>query len=131
MLCVQGLLIAGLAPVRRELVRVSGRAVDRLYDPVAELLSFSPPAWGHLSYAQYVLHMILMTALWPADMLSQHWELFLFFVLLLAWSYLAANLVTVPAARWWNRRSPVQLFCVACTVAAVVCGMAALSLIHI
>ena len=101
----QGMLIIGLAPVKAAEVAKSGLAVDRLFDPIGFVLSFSPASWGHLSYGQYILQFICI-ALWPATMLQQPYELLLFMVFLLGWAYFAANMITMPAAKWWNKRSP-------------------------
>jgi len=120
----QGLVILGLAPIPSKLVTCSGKAIDQLVDPITFVLSFSPPQWGHISYGQYVLQFICI-ALWPADMLSRPSELFLFFMFLLGWAHFASNLLTIPAARWWNKRSPVQLFFACATVGlvgSIMCG---------
>ena len=71
---LQGLLIAGLAPINRASLRgnpsasgssggggCGGALIDGLVDPISYVLSFSPPSWGHLSYGQYA-----RTVKWPS-----------------------------------------------------------------
>lgn len=73
-------------------------------DPIARIFAFAPSAWGNVSYGQYVLQIICFE-LWPTTSLdSQH--LFLFFVFLLACSWMSAELVTIPARSWWLRQKP-------------------------
>ena len=70
LMLLQGLLIAGLAPINRASLRGNpsasgasgssggghgggcGALIDGLVDPISYVLSFSPPSWGHLSYGQ-------------------------------------------------------------------------------
>jgi len=83
LMLLQGLLIAGLAPINRASLRGNpsasgssggsgghggrghggrgGALIDGLVDPISYVLSFSPPSWGHLSYGQYA-----RTVKWPS-----------------------------------------------------------------
>ena len=68
LILLQGLLLVGLCPIEQP--KESRRW--RWHDPVEWLLSHAPPAWGNVSYAQYILQ-FLAYAVWPREHLTSWW----------------------------------------------------------
>jgi peptidoglycan/LPS O-acetylase OafA/YrhL len=141
LMLLQGLVLVGLAPLppaatSDELEEWSSRCPPPpmgggtyLRDPVALLLSYSPAAWGNVSYAQYVLQFIAY-ALWPVDKLTHAYQLLLFFLFLLACSYLCSHLIIMPCNKRWHQARLRQLFGFACLVALVGAGSCAIDAVY-
>ena len=109
LILLQGLLLVGLCPIEE---------ARRWHDPVEWLLSHAPPAWGNVSYAQYILQ-FLAYAVWPREFLTSWWELGLFFLFLLASSYLTVETIIAPFGTLWHRAKPRTTLAVACGFSAV------------
>ena len=123
LMLLQGLVLAGLAPIEPPLVIKVSRS-PWLVDPLERVLSYSPPAWGNMSYGQYILQFIAL-ALWPRERIEAWWELISFFAFLLSCAYLASHGLITPLSNAWHKRRPVVVLHIALAVGAVAgCGCA-------
>ena len=117
LMILQGLVLAGLCPIEPPPVVKISRS-SWLVDPLEKLLSHSPPAWGNLSYGQYILQFIAL-ALWPRDRMEEWWELLCFFAFLLSCAYISSHCLITPLSNAWHKRKPAEVLLVALAVGAV------------
>jgi len=117
LMLLQGLVLAGLAPIEPPLVIKVSRS-SWLVDPLERLLSYSPPAWGNLSYGQYILQFVAL-ALWPRERMEAWWELLCFFAFLLSCAYVASHGLITPLSNAWHKRRPTVVLLIALAVGAV------------